>query len=113
MDPQAAIDLFNSPGTCRAERAEIADGLADWLKRGGFKPEGHFDPALVLSLRDHGEPAWESALWVNRQLGAHFKINALFPEERLKPCDHPSGFAWNGKVPCTGTRTCHLCGAHQ
>lgn len=38
------------------------------------------------------------------------KIYALFPEERLKECDHPGGFAWSGKIPCTGRQLCHLCG---
>ena len=37
------------------------------------------------------------------------RVNALF--DRDKDCDHPSGFAYRGKVPCTGPRVCHLCGS--
>lgn len=41
------------------------------------------------------------------------KIYALFPSERTKECDHPSGFAFRGKMPCTGPRVCHLCGTRE
>jgi len=41
------------------------------------------------------------------------KIHALFPEEREKECNHPSGFAYSGKIPCTGPRVCHLCGTRE
>jgi len=35
---------------------------------------------------------------------------AALPEERTKTCAHPLGFAWNGKIPCTGRKRCALCG---
>jgi len=38
------------------------------------------------------------------------KIFALIPSEREKECDHPLGFAYTGKIPCTGPRVCRLCG---
>jgi len=37
------------------------------------------------------------------------KKYALLPSERHKICSHPAGFAWDGKMPCTGVRRCHLC----
>lgn len=40
------------------------------------------------------------------------KIYALFPEERERECDHPSGFPYRGQVPCTGPRVCRMCGTH-
>ena len=42
-------------------------------------------------------------------MGEPLKKNALVPSERSKVCDHPSGFAYSGSVPCTGPRVCHLC----
>jgi len=64
MDPQTAIDTFNDPNTCRAERAEIAKELFNWLVRGGFAPEGSFSEDLIQSLRDHNE--WQAALLADR-----------------------------------------------
>ena len=34
--------------------------------------------------------------------------NAIF--DRDKECDHPQGFPWNGRIPCTGRQVCPLCG---
>lgn len=36
---------------------------------------------------------------------------ALVPSEREKVCDHPSGFAYTGTIPCTGPLKCGLCGS--
>ena len=41
------------------------------------------------------------------------KVYALVPAEREKECDHPAGFAYTGRVPCTGPRVCYLCGTVQ
>jgi hypothetical protein len=41
------------------------------------------------------------------------KIYALVPSERLKECDHFSGFSYTGTIPCTGPRVCHLCGTDE
>ena len=38
------------------------------------------------------------------------KIYALIPAEREQECYHLAGFAYTGRVPCTGLRVCHLCG---
>jgi len=38
------------------------------------------------------------------------KIFALVPSERSKVCTHALGFAWNGRIPCTGVQRCPLCG---
>ena len=71
MDPQAALDQFNSPHTCRARRADLAEALEEWLFRGGFKPEGKLDPELVKSLADHNETkAAHAAENVNRMLAS-------------------------------------------
>jgi hypothetical protein len=45
--------------------------------------------------------------------GPRLKRYALIPEVRLQVCDHPSGFAYSGKVPCTGPRLCYLCGTNE
>ncbi len=41
------------------------------------------------------------------------KINALNPAEREKECTHEAGFRWTGKMPCTGTLRCFMCGTEQ
>ena len=38
------------------------------------------------------------------------KVYALFPAERERECDHPMGFPYTGRIPCTGPRVCSLCG---
>ena len=41
------------------------------------------------------------------------KIHALIPTEREKECDHAMGFPYTGTIPCTGPRTCPLCGSRM
>lgn len=41
------------------------------------------------------------------------KVNALLPDVREQECDHPSGFTFTGKIPCTGPRVCHLCNSDE
>ena len=35
---------------------------------------------------------------------------ALVPSEREKECNHPMGFPYTGKMPCTGLEQCPTCG---
>jgi len=37
------------------------------------------------------------------------KVNALVPSVREQECDHPGGFRYLGRVPCTGPQACYLC----
>lgn len=41
------------------------------------------------------------------------KIFAADPAVRGQDCDHPSGFPYQGRIPCTGPRVCPLCGTRQ
>ncbi len=41
------------------------------------------------------------------------KKYAANPAERTKVCDHPLGFPYKGRIPCTGPRVCPMCGAHK
>ena len=41
------------------------------------------------------------------------KKNAANPAERTKVCDHPLGFPYRGRIPCTGPRVCPMCGAFK
>ncbi len=59
MDPTTAVNMFNDPTTCRAERAEIAVALWEWFGRGGFRPPAGacrvLNREFVTSLRSHHE----------------------------------------------------------
>lgn len=37
-------------------------------------------------------------------------VNALDPPLRGERCYHTLGFAYTGRIPCTGARTCTMCG---
>lgn len=41
------------------------------------------------------------------------KKYAANPAEREKVCDHPLGFPYRGRIPCTGPRVCPMCGANK
>ena len=76
MDPTTAIEHFNSPSTCRAERSELASGLLEWLLSGGFRPEGTLDEGIIASLRAHYEPeAALNAIRVNELLTGNIVLD--------------------------------------
>lgn len=69
MDPQAALDRFNEPGTCRAERTELAEALEKWLRKEGFAPRGCLDAEIILRMhRYHETKGAEAAERVNELL---------------------------------------------
>jgi hypothetical protein len=37
---------------------------------------------------------------------------ALYPDERVKPCEHEH-FYYHGSMPCTGRYACSMCGHTQ
>jgi hypothetical protein len=39
------------------------------------------------------------------------KVLALVPSVQSETCHHAAGFAYTGRVPCTGPRVCHMCGS--
>jgi hypothetical protein len=41
------------------------------------------------------------------------KVCAIDRATQLEDCDHPSGFAYRGRMPCTGPQVCYLCGARR
>ena len=66
MDPQAALDTFNDPSTSRASRAELAQGLLEWLERGGFCPTGTLKVHRIEAMQNHNDHAGAgAALLVN------------------------------------------------
>lgn len=84
MDPQAALDNFNSkvPRNRYGREAELSDkvdlvdGLYTWLNRGGFKPKGKLHQRYINMLRTYspegeehiGEDAADKAEWINEFL---------------------------------------------
>ena len=44
-------------------------------------------------------------------MNAPLRIFALF--DRDKPCDHPIGFRYTGRIQNTGVRRCDLCGSTE
>ena len=39
------------------------------------------------------------------------KVFALCPDVRDQECNHPGGFPFVGRMPCTGAQLCPLCGS--